>query len=825
MSMTTIDQSAPGHASPIQAAARNGTAANLRGSALLPKHLKRFLVQSRVTSDPASAPGARLSWLAPYAAGLLSLVIYFVTLAPTVTAEDSGELISAAYYFGVPHPPGYPLWTMLCGTFLRLFPLSCVAWRGALFSAICTSVGAGVFCRTLSWMGLSAPFAFAGALICGCGRVLWSQSVIVEVYTLHFLIFTLMLWCAVRWRLDRRGRWLVGACLLLGLGMSDHQTIGFSGVALAAWAILQCPRLLRQRRLVLGSTLAFVIGLMPHVYMYVRAQADPPINWGEPKTLRALWDHVSRHQYKSSGAPSVGYIQSLSLAKMKGQLALITGYCLGEFTPALMVIAGIGIAAMALSRYRSFLLLWFLLVACNVGIFMAMQGFGYRTRQDQWTNQVFFLPVYASFAMAIAFGLSALWTMTGLVARVCPWGLSYAVRLAAAAVVLGAAATPAIANYRANDMHRYWYAYDHGKNILDTVLPNAIIFPSGDHNTFPLLYLTLVEKYRPDVIVADKYGYIDLSLYQDMPDNSGKPRTHADRDRIEEWVIRHARRPVYYTVKKASLVPNAQQVAVGILYHLLPEGKALDTDNVWARYHYRNLDGASAPRDFGADNILTDWEYFQGLHQLELGHVAAAMTHFATCEQYGRGIKEVINNIGSALAEHGRIDDAISYYHKAATMDLDYEAPRWNLARTYKTRGQFAEAERMFTELTKANPNDFRTWGELGFLVDRLEPGSSRAVECWNRSLSLNPGQPQIIEQMYLRYHKGVGATQPSATTWPATDTAPSGTTQPKEPSHAPQPAGHLHEGGAHRAKAPGDVSTRAPIAEHLATRAVEAKR
>jgi predicted membrane protein len=46
---------------------------------------------------------------------------------------------------------------------------------------------------------------------------------------------------------------------------------------------------------------------------------------------------------------------------------------------------------------------------------MGMHGFGFRTRQDQWTNQVFFLPVYASFAMAIAFGLSALWTMTGLV--------------------------------------------------------------------------------------------------------------------------------------------------------------------------------------------------------------------------------------------------------------------------------------------------------------------------------------------------------------------------------------------------------------------------
>lgn len=47
-----------------------------------------------------------------------SLGLYLFTLAPTVTGEDSGEFIAAAYGHGVAHPPGYPLWTLLamwCG--------------------------------------------------------------------------------------------------------------------------------------------------------------------------------------------------------------------------------------------------------------------------------------------------------------------------------------------------------------------------------------------------------------------------------------------------------------------------------------------------------------------------------------------------------------------------------------------------------------------------------------------------------------------------------------------------------------------------------------
>ena len=63
-----------------------------------------------------------------WAGAAISFLVYFLTCAPTVSLEDCGELATAGDYAGVPHPPGYPSWTMCAWVFSRL--LSWVAFRG-----------------------------------------------------------------------------------------------------------------------------------------------------------------------------------------------------------------------------------------------------------------------------------------------------------------------------------------------------------------------------------------------------------------------------------------------------------------------------------------------------------------------------------------------------------------------------------------------------------------------------------------------------------------------------------------------------------------------
>ena len=51
---------------------------------------------------------------------VVTLGVYFLTLAPTVTLVDSGELILACHSLGIAHPPGFPLYVLIGHLFTRL---------------------------------------------------------------------------------------------------------------------------------------------------------------------------------------------------------------------------------------------------------------------------------------------------------------------------------------------------------------------------------------------------------------------------------------------------------------------------------------------------------------------------------------------------------------------------------------------------------------------------------------------------------------------------------------------------------------------------------
>src|SRR5262245_56929196 len=72
---------------------------------------------------------------------VVALQVYRITLAPTVTLVDSGELIVAAKTLGVAHPPGVPLYVILAhlATFL---PIGSVAARVNFASGIFAALAA-----------------------------------------------------------------------------------------------------------------------------------------------------------------------------------------------------------------------------------------------------------------------------------------------------------------------------------------------------------------------------------------------------------------------------------------------------------------------------------------------------------------------------------------------------------------------------------------------------------------------------------------------------------------------------------------------------------
>jgi hypothetical protein len=182
------------------------------------------------------------------AAGLVFLItlgVYIATLAPNVTLEDSGELITAAAKFGVGHPPGYPLWTMMGFAISHLLPIGGLAWRinllSALFGATSNAVLTLLVCHSSRWLlqrwtepavqDAVRPYVFYTGLFSGLtigfSDVMWSQAVIAAVHgTLNALFVNLTLLFFYLWMLDpKKNHRLILAVFIFALGLTNHHTL------------------------------------------------------------------------------------------------------------------------------------------------------------------------------------------------------------------------------------------------------------------------------------------------------------------------------------------------------------------------------------------------------------------------------------------------------------------------------------------------------------------------------------------------------------------------------------------------------------------------
>ncbi|UCE67059.1 MAG: DUF2723 domain-containing protein [Candidatus Zixiibacteriota bacterium] len=175
-------------------------------------------------------------------AAAFSLIIYYITKAPTTSFWDCGEFIASSYIMGVPHPPGYPVYIII-GRFFTLLPLSSeIAVRVNMISVL--GAAAAVFTAywliiyvvkagdsdNASWFSRigTGIGAFCGAMIMGFSYTFWASAVEAEVYALSMLLMLLISLFSVIWvrNIDKPGndRYLIIISFLLWLSLGIHMT-------------------------------------------------------------------------------------------------------------------------------------------------------------------------------------------------------------------------------------------------------------------------------------------------------------------------------------------------------------------------------------------------------------------------------------------------------------------------------------------------------------------------------------------------------------------------------------------------------------------------
>src|SRR2546423_6604524 len=92
----------------------------------------------------------KVDWIALAIAFGVVWIVYFLTLAPEQTLEDSGELCTGAFYAGIPHPPGYPFWTIYAWVWTKLLPIGNIAWRVEVGQSIAAAMACGLVALMVS---------------------------------------------------------------------------------------------------------------------------------------------------------------------------------------------------------------------------------------------------------------------------------------------------------------------------------------------------------------------------------------------------------------------------------------------------------------------------------------------------------------------------------------------------------------------------------------------------------------------------------------------------------------------------------------------------
>jgi tetratricopeptide (TPR) repeat protein len=693
------------------------------------KETKQLVIQP---IDLASSNKIR-QWI-PWITGVLSLSIYCLTLAPTVTAEDSGEFICAAYDWGVPHPPGYPLWTLLTGIFIRIVPIGSIAYRANLFSAVLASISAGIVSHILlRSFKLRAVSGLAGGILFACGLHLWSQSVITEVYSLHVLLTCILTVLALRWIESKQERYLYLISLFTGLALANHNLTVLLIPLEFLLVLIVRPQVFLSLRIVGLCLLLLGVGLLPYAYLPIAASHKPYLNWGNPDSWSNFLVHVLRKQYSDESMKAAH-----TLHRSLGHIGVLAHWTIQQYTPVAIPFL-LGGMVYLFRNHRGFFYGTLAFYLMHTLVFGELLNFNFQ-RQDLFCDRVFILPAYL---------VTAIWTVLGcekvgqeLSCRFSRFKWAPAIPYVPILVVL---VTTFTANYSPNNMRNYYYAKDHADNILNSLDANAILIPSGDHNTFPLLYRHHVEGVRPDITIADKYGYIEYDLYSSMPNAPKRIRTRQEREAIEAYLIQSSGRSVYFTVKpRLDLVPDYTAISHGMLFRISKKDLH-PIQSALPQYQYQNLQGMNTVLDYMASVILSDYYFSQAANAFRQKQIEEGLTFIDKAAQLSEGLKEEMNNLGTLLAEFQQDEQAIGFYEKAARLDKKYLTPRWNLAYLFKARGDVVHAIQVFNDLGNIDPQDFRVFGELGFLL-RQYGNIELAIQNWGKSLALNPDQSQIIQ-------------------------------------------------------------------------------
>lgn len=575
--------------------------------------------------------------------GLGVFVVYALGACRTIYVGDSGELVTAVYTLGIPHPSGYPLYVLLGKLWTLLVPLGSVAFRMSLFSAAAGAAAVAVVNGTLRGMGIGAWAAAMAALLVAFGPSFWGEANVQRVYALNALFVALATAITFGWHRTRDDRRLALAAFVCGLGATNHTIMAIYAAAVGVFVLITDWTVLKRVRTLGAAAGAFAAGLLVYLYLPIRSRFDPPLDWSNPETASALWRVVSRsdfweRRWMEGPADLVpiawDYLRSLGPElSWAGAALAIVGLVAGArrkwpvHLPVLVMIANL--AAVALHGSRSDIFIW----------------------------HRYYIPSYMLAAMLAGMGAHVLLERAPRPAR---WAF-LAVPLAAL-----------VLRFPENDRSRYRIADDFSRTLLANLPPGAHLTASDDNILFVLMYLRFVEGLRPDLdLILEGVADAQPPALRFNPDNDPLFLTHHPN-----WSVR-----------------GLEVIPVGLVFQTVREGRP------WPKpaLSKRTLEGEDDPRvpkDYLTQNLVGHFHYMIG-SSFEGWDWPRAAREYERAQQASPDNDVLFFNLGLIYRRNGLLAESLRAFERSHAINPRHIASRDRVRASQRVADVRAEMERV----------------------------------------------------------------------------------------------------------------------------------
>ena len=762
---------------------------------------------------------------------LFTLVAYSMTLTSSVPFWDSGEFIATAYVLGIPHPPGTPLYVLI-GRIFSMVPIASVAvmvnWLSAIGSALAvlfTFLLTARFIRLcqgdnrkpsdeiIAWIG-----GVSAALFTAFSKTYWDSAIEAEVYALSSWMQVFILWLALKWweglRHGEGDNRLLAACYLCFLSVGIHLgtflvviplmalvamvnlrsitflfpalyviylqavpavfgpeapflVLALLPIAVLAGAMWVSPKWFSPKNVAWASVLA-VVGLSVHLYLYIRAKANPPINEGDPETLEGLRALLMRDQYGSRPifprSASWGFqfqhyfgyfTQQYLLSSKIGALAWAIPLALGLF----------GAVGHFARQKKTFIIQALMFTITSFGLLVYLNFTDHEVRERDY----FYTSSFHFFAIWIGMGLAFVveWLRDAV-----PVFRQKAVLAATAVAVTVFSLLPMFQGWYIHDRSNFWVARDYAANMLEPLEPNAFVFTNGDNDTFPLWYLQEVEKVRKDIRVINlSLLNTDWYVKQLRDEEPRVPMNVSDeqiaRIRTHGYFLDASGQP---QLVNEFMVQNILQANAGrqpaYIAVTVPNHHGLDDRMVLEALVYRIREQPPSPTEPGIARTQQNWMHVPTVRtrlydDFLYRHLFDENGNFMDRPYKDENAMRLSQNYAAAHIQlayyHRRIgeyDTAIAELERVLRMFPDFQSVEAQIGAFYIEKGDTLRAIDYFRERAEINPT-----GELYYYYGMLlgmRGDRESAKSAFRQAIALDPSDPQTFIALFtLLYEEG----------------------------------------------------------------------